>query len=805
MANIDDLNYMNNDLAKRKEQLSPSTIISYELNGALATFKFKNEVSLEVTVIDDEILRFRYSTFGSFGRDFSYAITSKPTPAPQHLNLIEQLGTYEIKTKKLSLFIDKETGQKRVVDHQGAIIFEEEKGFHWEYNTQTGNDIVMMSKKIQSGERFYGLGDKTGNLDLRGRKLQLWGSDTYAYGNETDPLYKNIPFFISLNKTKSYGIFFDNTFRSHFDFGKERGNVYSFWGQGGEMDYYFIHGADTLEVSKKYALLTGTPELPPLWSLGFHQCKWSYFPESKVREITDGFRKRKIPCDAIYLDIDYMDGFRCFTWHPDHFPNPKQMIKDFKKEGFKTVVIIDPGIKIDPDYWVYQEGIAKDYFCHRADGPLMKGSVWPGLCNFPDFTKAEVRTWWSGLFKGLVSEHGVEGVWNDMNEPAVFEEGTFPNDVRFDYDGEPCSHAKAHNIYGHQMAKATYEGMKANGYPNRPFVITRSGYAGLQKYSSVWTGDNKATWEHLKIANVQCQRLSVSGVSFVGSDIGGFIETPSGELFARWIQLGIFHPFCRVHSSGDHNDQEPWSFGDNITAIVKRFIELRYQLLPYIYTSFWQHQKTGAPMLRPLSFLDNEDIQTHYRQEEFGLGDHLLICPITTEGVEGRWMYLPKGKWYSFWNDQMHAGNQEIWADADLNKIPFFVKEGSVIPFYPIQQYVGEQVIDVLTLHLYNCEFENTSILYEDAGNGYDYLEKQDFNLKTFHIERKGPSLCIEQHIKGKFKTTYRTYKIILHGFEQVSGINCDGKSVKINKAKHEDTACFEFNCETSFQLISVH
>ncbi len=767
--NFNDLNYMNNDLTGNSTEFYPGKVIDFKQDKNTFFFRCDNNVILAVKIITDNIIRFRFSTEGCFENDFTYAIDPNNCKIEEKVNFLEikeKDDHYRITTEHLICTVQKIHLKTRILDRSGNVLNEDEKGFHWQYDHNTGNDIVIMSKKVQSSEQFYGLGDKSCNFNLRGKRLENWGSDKYAYNKNTDPLYKNIPFFMGLHKKMSYGIFFDNTFRSYFDFGHERSNVSSFWAQGGEMNYYFIYGPELLDVSTKYTKLTGTPELPPLWALGFHQCKWSYYPESKVREITNGFRERQIPCDAIYLDIDYMEGFRCFTWSKEYFPKPQKMVKELANDGFKTVVIIDPGIKIDPNYWVYREAFEKGYFCKRADGKLMKGSVWPGLCNFPDFTQPDVRDWWKDLFKGLIAEDGIKGVWNDMNEPAVFETGTFPNDVRHDYDGNPCSHLKGHNVYGMQMARATYEGVKKFAYPNRPFVITRSAYSGIQRYTSAWTGDNVASWEHLSIADVQCQRLSVSGLSFVGSDIGGFIDTPSGELFIRWVQLGIFHPFCRVHSSGDHGDQEPWSFGEEYTLLAKKFIELRYQLLPYIYTAFWQYVEHGIPMLKPISFYNQRDSETYYRQEEFILGDHILACPVTQEGADGRWLYLPKGKWYYYWNDEVFMGDEEVWADADLNYIPMYIKAGAVIPFYPIMQYVGEKEVEVLKLHVYySNNTTEESFLYEDKGDGYEYAENNEKCVRKFTFEGTPYTASLIQSKEGEFETTYKTYQLVLHGF----------------------------------------
>jgi alpha-glucosidase len=794
MTAIQDNNYMINDLATRREEFFPGVVTRWNQDGDRFYFFCDNDVVLEVSIVTDKILRFRYATEGEFEADFSYAIDDKFEKGYQFLEFKEKSDHFRITTDRLICTIAKERLSVKILDRSGTILLEDEKGFHWELNKEFGGDIVKMSKRVNSGEHYYGLGDKACNMNLRGKRFELWGTDTYGYGKNSDPLYKNIPFYIGLHQKIAYGIFFDNSFRSFFDFAHERSNVTSYWAQGGVMDFYFIYGPEFVEVIEEYTHLTGKPELPPMWALGYHQCKWSYYPEDLVRNICEGFRERQIPCDAIYLDIDYMDGFRCFTWNKDYFSDPKAMVADLEKDGFKTVVIIDPGIKVDRNYWVYREGLEKDYFCHRADGPLMKGSVWPGVCAFPDFTKQEVREWWKDLFRGLIAEDGIKGVWNDMNEPAVFEDGTFPNDVRHHYEGHPCSHRKAHNVYGMQMARATYMGVKKYMHPNRPFTITRSGYAGMQRYSSAWTGDNIASWEHMWLANIQCQRLSISGLSFVGSDIGGFIETPSGELYARWIALGIWHPFCRTHSSGDHGDQEPWSFGEDVALLAKKFIELRYMFLPYIYTTFWQYIQRGTPMLRPLVLLDQYDSETYLRMAEFGMGDDLLVCPITQPEADGRWLYLPKGNWFYYWTDDLCEGGAEIWAEAKLDRIPLYIKSGAVIPNYPVMQYVGQFVITELTLHVYHIEGEYESKMYDDGGDGYGY-EEGLFNLVKWHTEGDNENLSIKQNIEGgAYKPTYDHYKIVFHGlpfkikdavvdgdqYQNFEPLEIDGKKVQV-------------------------
>ena len=763
-----------------KGNLYPTQAVEYRKDSDKYYFTSQNGVILEITILRNSALRVRYATDHVFEPDFSYAISPNHSRGFDEIQDDETDSAYLIRTSKICVFVDKASLRIRIEDLNGNVINEDELGFHWEENYEFGGNTVKMSKVAQAGESFYGMGDKATHTNLKGKRTHNWVTDQYAYAKDQDPLYKAVPFYVGLHNDIAYGIFFDNSFCTHFDFSHERRNITSFWADGGEMNYYFFYGPEMRRVVRAYTDLTGTPELPPLWALGFHQSKWSYYPEARVKELATKFRKLQIPCDAIYLDIDYMDGFRCFTWDKNHFPDPKRMISELEEEGFKTVVMIDPGIKVDRDYWVYREALEKDYFCKRADGPIMQGKVWPGPCSFPDFTNPEVREWWAELYKDLIKDSGVHAVWNDMNEPAVMEVPgkTAPLDTRHDYDGHPCSHRKAHNIYGMQMVRATYEGVKKYVFPKRPFVITRAAYSGTQRFSSTWTGDNVATWEHLWIANVQVQRLCMSGMSFSGSDIGGFAEQPNGELFARWVQLGIFHPFCRVHSSGDHGDQEPWSFDEEVTGIVRKFIELRYQLLPYLYTMFWKYVKEGVPMLKSLVYYDQLDHQTHFRTDEFIFGEQILVCPIQEPNAKGRRMYVPRGKWHNYWTGEVVDGGMEKWVAADIDKIPIFIKAGAIIPKYPVQQYVGEKDIEELTLNVYYLEGIEQSTVYEDGQDGYDY-KKGEYSLRNFKLTGKGKELIIQQFKDGTYITPYTTLRINFIGLPfRIKKIQVDNEAV---------------------------
>jgi alpha-glucosidase len=782
-----------------KRYLSAVTKVTKEGN----KFYFSDgEARVEIRVVSDEIIRVRLAPHGVFLDDFSYAVPVVDQKVST-FNLAEQEDSYTISTNTITCNIRKKDFLISFIENNTQLVMsEDEAPMHWEENKDFGGYHVFATKKCMPDENFFGLGDKSGNLNLRGRRFQNWNTDAYSFAWDQDPLYRTIPFYMGLHNESSYGIFFDNTFRSHFDFGKEDHTKTSFWSDGGELQYYYIHGPHVMDVVKRYQTITGTHPMPPKWALGYHQCRWSYYPESKVKEIAEGFRSRNIPCDAIYLDIDYMDGYRCFTWNKKHFPDPKRMIRELSAIGFKTVVMIDPGIKVDDNYWVFKEGKENNYFCRRSDDYYMEGHVWPGRCQFPDFTNPKVREWWGGLYKELV-DMGVAGVWNDMNEPAVFGSGTFPNDVRHHYDGRRGSHRKAHNVYGMQMMRSTYDGLKKLMRNKRPFTITRAGYAGMQRYGSVWTGDNVATWEHLRMGNIQCQRMAMSGVPFCGTDIGGFSGEPDGELFTRWIQLGTFSPFMRAHSAGDTAAREPWSFDEPFTSINRKFIELRYRLLPYLYSVFWEHHRYGFPILRPMVMLEQHELKNHYREDEFAFGDKILVCPILEQGAISRMVYLPAGLWYNYWTNELLSGGSEQHIEASIETMPLFIKAGSVIPEHPVMQYVGEKNIQEVMLNVYYADYEVNSFFFEDHGDTYAF-EQGIYSEKKFIVKGDANSLLIEQSTEGLYTNTYEWYQHKVIGLPfQVKKITIDEREVP--DFQLDEMGTLHFKTSRSFNEIRIY
>jgi alpha-glucosidase len=824
-----EINFKDANISTRYEDVfqivEPDEVIEVLWQEGAYQFNCKNKVAMRVSVVSGGIIRLRYSATGRFERDFSYALDPDFRPEKVVVMLHENTGEYLLVSEQLQVVVQKSGMKVKFYDADDRTICEDDAGFSAKRTIMQGWNEARMSKKCHKKEVFLGLGDKTCGTNLRGKKFQNWNSDSFAFGRDTDPLYRSIPFYYALNQGLAYGIFFDNTYKSHFDFGLENKESTQFWAEGGELNYYFIYGPTLLQVAQSYAMLTGTPELPAHWTLGYHQCRWSYYPEKNVRDIANNFRSQEIPCDAIYLDIDYMDKFRCFTWNNSFFPDPKQLIADLKDQGFQTVVMINPGVKEDDDYFLYQEGLEKDFFIKTMDGQVAKGPVWPGFCAFPDFTNPEVRDWWGLLYKELYLDQNVAGFWNDMNEPAVFHvhHKTLPDNVLHDFDGELCSHKKAHNIYGQQMSRSSQEGFKALQPNKRPFLLVRASYAGGQRFASVWTGDNCADWEHLQIANVQCQRLSISGFSFCGTDIGGFAGNPDGELYVRWLQLAVFHPLMRTHSMGFHAtgdsietdasevepeidenlmaDQEPWSYGEKWTPFAKKAIELRYAIFPYIYTAIWRNSVDGIPVMRPLLFEDQNDVKLSEIERDFMFGPHILVSPVVQPRIQRQGVYLPKGNWYYFWTGQQFAG--ETFITMGMDQIPFFVREGAVLPVYPVMQYTNEKPIDELTLYIYFKKGEETSELYEDRGEGYQH-ENGDFSLKTFITVGSSTHFELHQHQQGNFKVAYKTVKIFLVGIPFFAKkCDFDGQDMPIKEIRLRDRSLYTMTVTPDFQTIS--
>lgn len=626
-------------------------------------------------------------------------------------------------------------------DYRGKRIsrFELQESFV-EFIKQEGHDVdtagskdypVQCVKQLEEGDCIYGLGDKAGFLNKRYYEYENWNSDIpEAHEDNFKSLYKSIPFFITLKENGIYGIFYDNTFKSYFNFGKENNAYYSFGSDNGNLDYYFIGGSTMPDIVANYTYLTGRMPLPQKWTLGYHQSRWGYDSEETFRELAAKLKECQLPCDALHFDIDYMERYKVFSWDKERFTDAKTLIADLNKQGIKAVTIIDPGVKIEEGYNMYEEGIANDYYAKAPDGSVYENVVWPGDSVYPDFGNPKVRTWW-GNHLDFYTNLGVSGIWNDMNEPASFN-GPLPNDVIFTDEDRPSTHAEMHNVYGHNMAKATYEGWKKlTG--KRPLVITRACYSGSQKYATAWTGDNQSLWNHLRMAIPQQCNLGLSGMAFVGTDIGGFSADTTPELLTRWVQVGCFSPLFRNHCAKGNMNQEPWLFGEDVLNIYRKYVELRYSLLPYFYDLCHECEQTGLPVIRPLVLHYEKDRNVRNLNDEFLVGSQLLVAPVVEQGAAKRMVYLPEGIWYDYWTHKEYQGSQYYLVDAPLDTCPIFVKAGSILPKAPAQMYVGELDNPALILEVYpGC---GSYTHYQDNGEDFAY---HDGAYNEYLMENKG-------------------------------------------------------------------
>ena len=736
-----------------------------------AELQCKPEARLEIAFLDPGTVRV---TLDLPGRDEAPVDAPLVDLEPElvEVEIVEERDRILIRSTELELAVDRSPCRIAFLDRTGNVLSRDDPGFGIGWD----GDEVRNWKSIEENERFFGLGEKTGNVDKRGREWVMWNSDIPGYGNETDPLYQSVPFFVGLRDGRAYGFYLNNSHRTTFNLGAANHRYYSFAAEGGVLDYFFFAGPEIARVVERYTAITGRMPLPPRWALGYQQSRWSYYPDDEVLRIARTFREKRIPADVIYLDIHYMDEYRVFTWHPERFPDPEGLLAELEALGFKVVVIVDPGVKEDDAYAVAEEGLAGDHFVRYPDGEVYVGSVWPGRSYFPDFSRTPTRTWWGGYVDRLMDQ-GVDGIWNDMNEPAVWGKA-FPVEV----EAVAGSFKRVRNLYGLFMAQGTYEELVAARPEERPFILTRAGFAGIQRYAAVWTGDNVASWEHLELGIRMQIGLGLSGVPFVGADVGGFVGGPSPELFARWVQAGALTPFFRAHTAHDTPPQEPWAFGEEVEAISRRAIEMRYRMLPYLYTLFRESNLTGAPVLRPLFWHHQADSVAYDPawQHQFLLGERLLVVPVTREGARDQKAYLPEGRWLDLATEEVFDGPREVTVDAPLDRLPMFLAGGGILPMRETRQYVGEQsrpeIAGKLTLEVFPAaagEFE----LYEDDGTSFGYRDGA-YRTTRFSVAPADPGFDLVRRVEHDgYPVGARTLEIRFHGVgTSPAGVSVDGR-----------------------------
>jgi len=732
--------------------------------------------NFQVTFYSPSVVRFSVGPQDTW-RAFSYAVVQQPQPV--EFDLTDSDKQLVLSTTQFRLVISKSPVRFRCETPEGEIINEDDPGL----GTQWIGEQLTTYKKLQPGERFVGLGEKNGPLDKRGRGYVNWNTDAYGYGPDTDPLYCTIPFYIGIHGHHVYGLFLDNSHKTHFNFGASTDRFASFSADAGEMNYYFIQGKSTREILNHYTWLTGRMPLPPLWSVGYQQCRYSYYPDKEVIAIAENFHQRDFPGDAIVLDIHYMEAYKIFTWDKKHFPDPKGMIDRLKSMGFEVVVMCDPGIKIEEGYPAYESGKKEDIFVKYPDGGLYSGQVWPGWCHFPDFTNPKARAWWARQFSEYVNL-GVEGFWNDMNEIATWG-NTLPELMEFDFEGEKTTTREGRNVFGMMMSRSTYEGTKALLGNKRPFNLTRSGYAGIQRYAAVWTGDNVAYDAHMMAGVRLLNSMGLSGLAFTGYDIGGFVGNADEKLFARWMAIGTFSPFYRGHSMINSRDSEPWSYGERVEEISRNYMKLRYRLLPYIYSLFYEASQNGMPLNRSLAFdypFDQKIYDGKYQNQYF-FGPALLVIPAESNKDLVK-TYLPEGNWFDFYTDKPFGGSQEMVAEAPIDVLPVFVRGSSILPMRPNAGRNSADTGDTLELHVYAGNTASAFEFYEDDGRTYDY-EQGTFALRKIEYDPTARTLTLQPQV-GTYATPYRSLRVCFHGFDTLTALMLNSRAVPIGHGRYQ-------------------
>jgi alpha-glucosidase len=753
-----------------------------------------HDEQLRIDLIRDDLVRFKISRARHFDEAPTFAVCADPLENPVEFRVERDAGQLRLVTSDMVVSLGLQPFRLDVHRSDGTAVIEtaaDPEGRHWAYATL--NDAFTVRRRCRLEDAIFGLGEKTGRQNRKGRDFVMYNADVLnpdaaaefiagkAAGDprgdptsvDYDPYYVSIPFFYHQNYPdgRMAASFVDNGYRASYEFSEP--NEYRMSFRGGQYTEYVFAGPHMPEILSAYTWLTGRIAAPPLWTLGYHQCRWFHYTQQAVEALADQHRQHQIPCDGLWLDIEYMDGYRVFTWNTDLFPDPPAMLKRLRDQGFRVITIIDPGVKYDPGYEVFDSGLERDVFCRTEGRDLYLGQVWPGNTAFPDFATAEARDWWGDLNAKHVAS-GLAGIWNDMNEPAT---GQIPP-TRMLFDHGQCSHERYRNQYALLMAMATTAGLRQTMPELRTFVLSRAGFAGIQRYAANWMGDNQSRWDHLWLSIPMGNGFGISGQPFVGADIGGFQGNANAELFLRWMQYGVLTPFCRNHSEIGNVDQYAWAWGTVVQDHVRTAIELRYRLLPYLYACFLSAAETGVPIQRPMIFDYQYDATLRDLDDQYLLGPDLLVAPVTEVGMTARQVYLPAGDWYDWHSGDVFAGNQFILAATPMDHIPVYARGGAVIPMWPDAPPSTDGYHPAaIELHLFvpTTDGHHTSTLQEDDGLTFAALNGACYRT-TLDVERAGDRVRVRASVSGQGfpEFTRERFTLVLHGAEPAT-IRADG------------------------------
>ena len=782
---------------------------------------------LRIDALTDSIVRVRLGKDGTLPEDASWAVAAPIRK--QHAAITPTADGFT--TRALAVRIDPATLAVTVTDAAGKVIVADAAP------VRVDGSAFSLKKVLPLGEHYFGMGDKTGGLDRRGKSFVNWNTDAFGFSSADDPIYKSIPFYVATGGAGgSYGVFLDNTFRTAFDFGHKTDGVLEMSGPDGPIDYYVIAGPTTAEVVRRYTDLTGKAPLAPKWALGYQQSRYSYMTEAELRDVAKRLRAEKVPTDVLWLDIGFLDKNTPFTIDKAAYPDLAGLIRDLGRDGFKVVTITDlhtAANRPKGTYPPYDTGVAGDHFVKNPDGSTYIAPVWPGPSAFPDFTQKRTRDWYGGLYKPQL-EMGVAGAWNDMNEPAIFETPTktMPLDVQHriatdDFAPRTATHAEMHNVYGMENTRATFEGLKRLAPNERPFVMTRASYAGGQRYAVTWTGDNLATWDHLKLSIQQIINLGLSGFSYGAADVSGFAGGPSADLLTRWFQIGAFYPVFRDHSATGTPRVEPWVDGPEHLAIRRRFVEERYKLMPYLYALADQNARLGDPILRPV-FYDYPDAAKLPCDQSwsFTLGKSLLVAPPPSpESPQSYDVCLAPGGWYDYWTglpvqatpiegrgpiqSATQAANtatvigDKVRETPRLDRLPVFVRAGSIVPRQAVVQSTAETPAGPLELHVYPGE-TCVGVLYADDGHTMGYA-RGAFLRQTVRCEKTATGLTVAfDKREGSFKPWWKQLRVIVHGMPQPATVKLGTKTVAMQADAAAQTLTFDIADQPRAATITV-
>lgn len=665
------------------------------------------------------ILRVEYAFDGAF-------LQEAPTPAVvsdliDNVNVLFEADgrAYDFHTGAIRVVVEPDPFCIKVYDNYQTLLVADIPGGY-----KKDRDHIVCTKNFPRNESIFGLGEKGGLLERRGGIYTMWNSDKPCYCVDEDPLYKSIPFFMS---SRRYGIFFDNSWRTTFDFtGRDQ---YTFEADGGAMVYYIIAGEDYKDILRQYVKLTGQPVMPPQWALGFSQCRGLYTWQDQALEVARKFRELEIPCDVIYQDIGWTQYLQDFTWREDHYSNPRAMLDTLHGLGFHMVVSQDPVIsQKNAVQWRQADSLgllAKDVRTGRSyDMPW----PWGGRCGVVDFTNPAAAQWW-GDWQQRPLDDGVDGFWTDMGEPAWSNE---EEKDRLYMQHVAGPHAAVHNVYGLYWDRVVTEEFNRRNPDKRLFQMTRAAFAGMQRYTFSWTGDSgdarrmTDSWEQFAYQIPMMLSAGLGGIPFITGDITGYCGSiedyvDAAELYVRWMQFGLFTPLSRAHHEGD-TAVEPWMFPPFAMEAAKKAIELKYTLFPYIYTCAREAYDTGLPLMRAMFLEFPDDRECRRTDMQFLFGPSLLVAPVVEKGARSREVYLPKGRWYDWADGTVYEGGHYVTVPAPLDKTPVLVKEGSMVPTIPVVMHTAQVGDAPLTVRCYPKEGETISYtLYEDDGTSLGY------------------------------------------------------------------------------------